>query len=793
MFNNFRAKRNISRCLVTPDLMGPQGRQYLQNLRGLSHAAVRALLTRLETASEVESQRIREILLYLLDDTTLAEYFPGLSSVAHPRVANTIVRVLSASRTYDANRLVPLFDDEDIAKSLLLKILDARKEALHAADLLRKAYSLAPSERVALFRIIQPIADDSLIPELINRATAQDVNTRLGTVRLLTRYKSIAARNALLGRLADPSKEVRYVALTALTQANVKLNPSILCKLLKDRDYKVQNAAIEALIKRNDGETIKHLVPLLKEESEYIRRAAVEVLNGMEYPDSVQDLLSALKDEDWWVRARAADALAKIGGRRVIEAVVKLIKSDDEYIRRAAIEILNATKDEESIDHLIAAVGDSDWWVRERAIDALASIGNKAAIPSLLKLMRTDEQAAPIAIKAMRTLGDESHVKDILPMLGTREENALIETMHTLAELVNAAQAEEVFKAIKRRAMTAGEDVREAAKTALRRINTRLARKREEQNEQKKTPTEMIRQRAQEHTKINIRSLRTGDMLGDRYEYVRRVGKGAFSTVLLVKDIMLKERIILKILHDKMTSDEAMIKRFIREIRYSRRIQHRNVIRIYDFIGIGNIYAISMEYFPSVTLSSMLAPKKPLPFKKALAIAASVAAGISAAHKLRIVHRDLKPGNVLINKEGLVKVVDFGIARTQSAAETQLTKTGILIGTPRYMAPEQVTGRKKLDGRSDIYSLGVILYEMLTGETAFKGDDNVQVLYRHVHGDIKPLIEANPQVPDSLSEIVMKMLSVNPKKRHQSMQEVEKELRTYKLEDASISKGGSAL
>lgn len=748
----------------------------------MSGSAVRALLQRLETASEAEAQRIREVLIYLLDDDSLPEYFAGLNSTAHPRVGSTVVRVLSASRNYDPNELVKLFDKDEIAKPQLLKILDARKTALNASELLRKAYSLAPSERVALFRIIEPIADESLIPELINRVTAQDANTRLGTVRMLAKFKSIAARTALLGRLADPSKEVRYVALTTLSKANVKLNPSILCKLLKDKDLKVQNAAVDALVRRNNPETIKYLVPLLKEESEYIRRAAVEVLNGMEYPDSIQDLLNALKDEDWWVRARAADALAKIGGRRVIEAVVKLIKAEDEYIRRAAVEILNSTKDEATIEHLINALSDSDWWVRERAIDALASIGNKAAIPSLLKLMREDEQAGPIAIKAMRTLGSETHVKDILPMLGSNDENVLIETMHTLAELTSPKQAEEVFKAIKRRAISAGTDVREAAKTALRRINARLAKKRSiEEHGGAKSPTELIQQRARDHTKINIRTLRSGDMLGDRYEYVRRVGKGAFSTVLLVKDVMLKERIILKILHDKMTNDESMIKRFIREIRYSRRIQHRNVIRIFDFIGVGNIYAISMEYFPSVTLSSMLAPKKPLAFDKAIGIAASVASGISSAHKLRIIHRDLKPGNVLINKEGLVKVVDFGIARTQSAAETQLTKTGILIGTPRYMAPEQVTGRKQLDGRSDIYSLGVIFYEMLTGETAFKGDDNVQVLYRHVHGDIKPIREANPEVPESLAAIVTKMMSVNPKKRYQTMQEVERELRMYKL------------
>ncbi len=784
LLSQFVARRNVDKAMAIGDLMSPEGRSYIQKLRKHPKPVIARLLNLLGTAGDSEARRIREILLLLLDDNTLSAFVPGLSSNAHPRVINNVSRVLAASRTFDANLLLPLFDKEETSKSVLLKILAARKEGVSALELLRKTSSLSPSERVAMFRILEPIADESLLPELINRITAKDVNTRLGVTRLIARFNSISARNALLGRLSDPSKEVRLVALEALSKARVNLDPRVLCKLLKDRDMQVRNQAIEALVKRNDPAVIPLLIDLLKDESEEVRRAAVEVLNGMEYPDSVQDLLRALKDEDWWVRARAADALAKIGGRRVVEAVIKLLRSDDEYVRRAAIEILNSTKDEAAMEHLLEVLSDSDWWVRERAIDALANIGNKAAIPSLLKLMREDAQAAPIALKAMRTLGSDKHVKQILPMLGTRDDNALIEAMHTLAELVNTDNANEVFTAIKRRALTASEDVREAAKVALRRINTRLAKKRKEKaaRDHEFKPRNIIDPNAEGFTKINVRALRTGDMLGDRYEYIRRVGKGAFSTVLLVKDRMLNERIVLKILHDKMANDEAMIKRFIREIRYSRRIQHRNVIRIFDFIAIGNLYAISMEYFASVTLSSMLSPKKPLPFAKALHIAASVASGIGAAHKLRIIHRDLKPGNILIDKSNMVKVVDFGISRTQSAAETQLTKTGILIGTPRYMAPEQVTGKKHLDGRSDIYTLGVILYEMLTGDTAFKGDDNVQVLYRHVHGDIAPLHEANPDVPIELSDIVMKMMSVNPKKRFQTMLEVERVLRTFKLE-----------
>ena len=764
----------MARCLSAPDLMDQEGRRCLDSLRNRGRTAVSSLLGRLTTASDAQVQRIREILIYLLDDETLPAYYPGLASNAHPRVMHTVVRVLSAATTYNPAQLVKLLDDPEVAKSALLKVLEARKAYLSAATLLRKAYTLEPNERVAMFRILEHIADESLVPELVNRVSAQDVNTRLGIVRLLSRFDTAETRSALLGRLTDASKDVRLAALTALARMRAPIEIGVLTSLLKDPDVKIQGRAVDILVKRNDPATVPHLLHLLKDESEYVRRAAVEVLNGMEYRDAVEDLLRALKDEDWWGRARAADALAKIGGKRVVEAVVRLIKSEDEYIRRSAIEILNATKDEASMAHLIGALNDSDWWVRERAIDALANIGNKAAVPALLKMMREDRQAAPIVLRAMRVLGDETRVKDILAMLGSRDENTVIEAMATLAELVDTAQVERVAKAIKRRAANADEDVRDAARRALRRMAERLARTR------RKGEAKAPAVRRPERERINIRALKSGDRLGERFEFIRRIGKGAFSNVLLVQDLDLHEKVVLKVLHEKMTSDRAMVKRFIREIRYARRINHPHVIRIFDYHRLGNLYAISMEYFPSVTLSHELEPKQPLEFKYALKIAAAVAAGIQAAHDLEIIHRDLKPGNILIDNTGMVKVVDFGIARVQSTTETKLTKTGILIGTPRYMAPEQVTGRK-LDGRSDIYSLGVILYEMLTGETAFKGSENVQVLYKHVHGEIKPLHEANPEVPLPLSRIVMRMMSVNPRHRYQTMAEVQEVLESYQL------------
>ena len=224
-------------------------------------------------------------------------------------------------------------------------------------------------------------------------------------------------------------------------------------------------------------------------------------------------------------------------------------------------------------------------------------------------------------------------------------------------------------------------------------------------------------------------------MLEGRYTYVQKIGKGAFGTVLLMEDKVVDEQLILKFLNPNVSQDEEMMKRFVHELRYSRKITHRNVIRIYDFLFIRGNYAISMEYFPSHTLGNEV-NEKPLPLGKAVRYATDIATGMAVAHQQGIIHRDLKPANVLINDEGLLKIVDFGVAAAQHQGDTQLTKTGYVIGSPKYMAPEQILG-KKVDERADIYSLGVILYEMLTGEPPYHRGDHMAVMYQHVQGKAK--------------------------------------------------------
>ena len=164
--------------------------------------------------------------------------------------------------------------------------------------------------------------------------------------------------------------------------------------------------------------------------------------------------------------------------------------------------------------------------------------------------------------------------------------------------------------------------------------------------------------------------------------------------------------------------------------------------------------------------------------KRAIGFAIDICTGMTVAHQVGVVHRDLKPANLLINNEGLLKIVDFGVAAAQREGDTQLTKTGYVIGSPKYMAPEQILG-KKVDQRADIYALGVILYEMLTGEPPYHRGDHMAVMYQHVQGKAKPPIEVNPNIPPGLSEIVTRAMTVDKARRFQTMDELRSALERY--------------
>ena len=787
---NLRADRLIADIKAAGDSGAADPNKSLEKLSKLGPSAIPRIIDALASADRQETAGFVNVLASLIDNKSLPIVIAGLAD-GNQRASSAIVAALSAARGYAPQLLLPLLDDPKMPRGPIVSVLAAQKSKLGARDLLTRAYNQEPTEKAALFRIISEIADDSLVPELVSRLEGKDPIARTHIISILARFNRPDVAGALQAQLKDPNKFIRQAVLNALARLDGNADPSLLCEVLRDPDVETQQKAIDAVVRANHPDTMLHLVKVLKDENESARRAAVEVLNEIGTAAHVKFLLQSIKDDDWWVRSRAADALAKIGGPRVIEASLELIRDQDEDVRRAAIEILNQTKDERAVGYLIEATNDPDWWVRERAVDALAEIGSRAALPALLAMLdNADDRSLPTVVRAIGKLGEPSHVVRLLPLLENPAKEVRLEVITALTRLADDNSADGVRARLEDvGANGADPTVSHAALRAVEDLDSRFssgavavregAARRAEPGRTllvDRPDIEALARQSPEQ-RLDVSTLKPGDVLEGRYKFLKKIGKGAFGTVLLMEDTVVEEQLVLKFLNPNVSQDEEMMKRFVHELRYSRKITHRNVIRIYDFLFIRGNYAISMEYFPSHTLGNEV-NDKPLQLAKAVRFATDIATGMAVAHQSGIIHRDLKPANVLIDDTGLVKIVDFGVAAAQHQGDTQLTKTGYVIGSPKYMAPEQILG-KKVDERADVYSLGVILYEMLTGEPPYHRGDHMAVMYQHVQGKAKPPIEVNATIPPGLSEIVMKAMSVDKTRRFQSMDEMRSALERY--------------
>jgi len=273
--------------------------------------------------------------------------------------------------------------------------------------------------------------------------------------------------------------------------------------------------------------------------------------------------------------------------------------------------------------------------------------------------------------------------------------------------------------------------------------------------------------------KPSSEELSRGTLFAGRYEVIEELGKGGMGRVYRVLDTKIDEEVALKLIRPEVASERKTIKRFSNELRLARQISHKHVCRMYDLSEEAGIHYITMEYVPGESLKSMIKMTKQFSASTAISIAKQICQGLAEANKYGVVHRDLKPGNIMIDRDGNVRIMDFGIARSIESKE--VTETGMLIGTPEYMSPEQVRGEGE-DHRSDIYSLGIILYEMLTGKLPFEGKTPISIAMKHQREVPKNPEELNPQIPDSLIHVILKCMEKKKEMRYQGAEELLTEL-----------------
>lgn len=776
ILDNYKVKKLVDKLLKLNHPSGPEFTQLVAKIKQIGQPAIPKLLEAFDTQSNRDS--VVAFLVPFVDNETLPVFLSAMNE-GSPRVAAGVLDLLARADTYDPSRLLSLFANTKLENAELVKLFQQHKQRLQPNSLLRTLSTASKNRHTTILRLLDHAATEESIPELVQRLRTEDPTIRFYIARTLCRFRTDMVRDTLTRLLSDPHKNIRLLAMEGLLAMRTPFDMASLCRLIEDPEAVICGKAIDAVLQ------------LLQDETEEVRQRAVEGLNTVSSAEPIRQLLYSLKDKEWWVTMRVADALATHGGPKLVETTLTLLQDQEPFVRQCVFEIIHTLKDERAFSALVAALRDKD--VRERAIEALTGLDDKRAVPMFIRMLERDAKACIIAVRALVALKEPQAVHPLLVQLQNPDKAVRQEVLRALAMLTNAEYARDVLQAIMAVRDSAEDDIKELANrmatTIIKRFGSQVVPRNEAASAKTAgdaaadTPSAASAQPSPAATEVNraktgmtveVSLLEPGVVLADRYRVIRRVGQGGFSTVFLVDDTMVHEDVILKILNPHVALGDGMVKRFIQELRYARKVTHENVIRIHDFIMLGSAYAISMEYFPSHTLADELEGGSPLPIKRGLKIIWDVCRGIGAAHQVNIVHRDLKPLNILIDDQGVVKVVDFGVAAVTSHMGTRLTRAGTLLGTPAYVAPEQVRSRA-IDARTDIYSLGVVMYESFTGRPPYLGDD-MSVLFQHVEGKVTPPRELNPELPEELENIILKAMAVDPDQRFQSMDELRKGL-----------------
>ena len=274
-----------------------------------------------------------------------------------------------------------------------------------------------------------------------------------------------------------------------------------------------------------------------------------------------------------------------------------------------------------------------------------------------------------------------------------------------------------------------------------------------------------------------------GQKINDRYQIIKSIGEGGMANVYLAYDTILDRNVAVKVLRGDLSSDEKFVRRFQREALSASSLSHPNIVEVYDVGEDNNQYYIVMEYIEGKQLKDVLRKRGKLTITEVIDIMQQIADGLSVAHDSYIIHRDIKPQNIMILENGLVKITDFGIAMAMNS--TQLTQTNSVMGSVHYLPPEQANGSGSTL-KSDIYSMGILMYELLTGKLPYKGENAVEIALKHLKEPLPSIRDEIPDISQSVENVILRATAKNPKNRYSDAREMLEDLKTV-MDDSRIN------
>jgi HEAT repeat protein/tRNA A-37 threonylcarbamoyl transferase component Bud32 len=843
-FTNIRADRFITELKTATDVAAPATQKAIAKLRELGPGAIEPVTAALADADKIATVAYIEVLTGLVNQKTLPKFLESLvtgsprvvagvawalsSSRAYPPTMllealgtegiarSALLDVITAHRSRLSVReiLAAAYKQEANEKAALFRILGELATDNDLPELVGRLNGKDPVARLHLINILSRFPKPEVQRALQQQLKDTNKLVRAATLGALAKMDGPIEIEQVCALLRDPEIDVQNKAIDVVIRANDPETIKYLIPVLKDENEYARRAAVEVLNEIGNAKSVKELLEavgdddwwvrsraadalgkiggpkvveavlqLVGDEDEDIRRAAVEILNQTKDDRAVGHLIDATKDKDWWVSERAVDALAEIGSKRAVPRLLEMLGTTPPRSLPVVVRALGRLGDHKVIDSVMPMISREEKDIRLEAITSLGKLADERRLEQIRVQIQgqtgaAEQTVAQAAIRALSDL-DSRFSHSGTRLSSTQNRSPLSSTPNSRPAAATQASSGSSTSPPPAAPPRPRVDVPPPAPPPAAAVPTQAAQRTQLMSEQDVQRAVKEAEKMAGPQKLDIQTLKPGDIIEGRYKYVERIGKGAFGTVLLMEDTVVDERLILKFLNPNVSEDEEIMKRFVHELRYSRKITHHNVIRIYDFLFIQGNYAISMEYFPSHTLGSEVVGEKPMPLARALNFGIDICTGMEVAHAQGIVHRDLKPANVLINNEGVLKIVDFGVAAAQREGDTQLTKTGYVIGSPKYMAPEQILG-KKVDQRADVYALGVILYEIMTGVPPYARGDHMPVMYQHVQGKARPPREINPALPPGLPEVIMQAMSVDKDKRYQTMPELRVALEKFR-------------
>ncbi len=779
--------RTLKQFLDCEDPTSKKGKGLTAKVRQSARDSLERILEIIPSSPSPHREILLDICKEHVTDKTEQKFLDILENDATD-IRTAAAQVLSESAQINPSILFKRLHESDISKTEIINVLSFQKKHLKPEQIINNALKLEPEYADQLLALAEgsevPI-DLSLL--MIDPQYIENPNLKFTLLRYFGQIEQPEVANIIVKFLTDDNKTIVMEALKTMNKLKMSFDASVILPFIETMTEYEREMALEIISKQADSELVPKLAPWTTGKADDLREILVKVIIKHITQGSLEKFLHRLDQQEWWGKEQAIKCMQKFGTNQLYGAAQGLIDHKHEFTRNTAQQFAAQHADPDDLVKAGETAIHDNWQVREKAIELLGASGKRESLAILREAAEKWPDSAVAVLKAVSQLGYSKGLEIGFLCLKMPEAMVQREALHCIAALATKQHADNVRDNIMKMVPQLQATVRDTAEEVVNKITkdfslselninreeffeTRLMKIDQAQSEQIARVVEKPVE-ATEVVKIqNIEELKNGDFWMDRYRIKGEIGRGAMGRVMLAEDEMVGEPLILKFMHPELTADGGSRERFLREVKYSRKVSHHNVIRIHDLLFKDNLCAISMEYFESKGIDEILQEVKNFEVKPGLEILLQVAHGMVAAHMQEVIHRDLKPSNILIDESGLVKVVDFGIASASSGIDSTLTKTGSIIGTPAYLSPERAKGIEA-HYRCDIYSLGIIAYCMLTGQLPYRGEP-MAILFQHLEGNAPPVHEVNKKIPARVSLLVQKMMAVEAENRIQTMEDV---------------------